>query len=429
MPLPITKGAASAQGFGAFTSIGGSNDLHWISLLSSSTETLTPYSIAVDATGNIYCGGYTSNSGFTVLYLGKYNTSGTFQWQRQIGNSSTQNYNGTVTTDSYKNSYLCGYSNVSSTTNLVLSKRDGSGSLLWQIKLVGASGSGRMGIDGSANVYLSGFSSPSYLQIAKYDSAGSILWQRRLTSGAASGTAVDSSGNMYIAGVDNTGATKALTMKINSSATILWQRRIASGSNLTYANSVSFDSSGNVYSCGYWEDSGTSKRYGFVVKYSSTGVLQWQRALSSTGDIILYSSAVDSSGNVYIGGTANGNGCVLKYNSSGALQWQRSISPGINAISLTTDSKNNIYVSIDAYDYTKGYSGINVWKLPSDGSLLGTYTVGGVSFTYAASALVDTAGSLTDSAASLTSSVSTLTSTTTTFATSTPTAVSSTTQI
>ena len=71
--------------------------------------------VTTDSSGNIYVTGQTqggldgnTNSGETDIFLVKYNSSGTKQWTKQLGTSSSELGYG-VTTDSSDNIYVTGY--------------------------------------------------------------------------------------------------------------------------------------------------------------------------------------------------------------------------------------------------------------------------------------------------------------------------------
>jgi len=73
--------------------------------------------VTTDSSGNIYVTGKTgggldgnTSSGGYDIFLVKYNSSGTKQWTKQLGTSSSDSGNG-VTTDSSGNIYVTGYTN------------------------------------------------------------------------------------------------------------------------------------------------------------------------------------------------------------------------------------------------------------------------------------------------------------------------------
>ena len=275
-------------------------------------------------------------------------------------------------------------------------------------------------VDGSGNVYVCGFSNASGtddIQIAKYDTSGTIQWQRSLgVSGSSEqgrSVAVDSSGNVYVCGYSTaSGPNNFQIAKYNTSGTIQWQRSLG-GVTDQIGRSVAVDGSGNVYVCG----SSTASNDIQIAKYNTSGTIQWQRSLSGTVEEG-YSVAVDSSGNVYVCGYSIASGStdfqIAKYNTSGTIQWQRSLGGSSGGTSYTdygfsvaVDGSGNVYVC--GYSILSGNSDFLFAKLPGNGTLTGTYSVGGYSFTYAASSLTDAATSLTDAASSLTDAATSLT--------------------
>lgn len=425
MPMLGTRGAASARGFGAFASLGSQ---YWMGTLGSTGNGDLGYAVAFDSLGSVYLAGLFGGGG---LELVKYSSTGLIQWQRKLGGISNNDVAYGVAIDSSNNVYIVGTHFITSTYDIVLAKYNSSGTIQWQRRLTGGGGGqGDAGyaiaVDSSSNIYVCGESNNSGspdIQIAKYDSSGTIQWQRRLDSVAYSingddrgyGIAVDTSGNVYIGGIASNAASTfdGCITKYNSTGTIQWQRTLNVTSQNTYVYAIAVDSSGNPYITGQWRDAGTNEL--FVIKYDTSGTLQWQRSLggSGTGDQDGKGIAVDSSSNVYVCGSSSNATVdfqIAKYNTSGTIQWQRSLSSSISDFgeNIAVDSSNNMYIIGSSNVSTSGYDFL-FSKLPDDGSKTGTYTVGGYSFTYASTSLTDAAATLTSSASSLTDSASTLT--------------------
>jgi len=156
------------------------------------------------------------------------------------------------------------------------------------------------------------------------------------------GATVDSSSNFYFSNYAYTsaGATASywLLTKFDSAGSPQFEKKLATGQFSNMKN-IGKDSSGNVYACGQVYDAPNGFYRTGIVKYNSSGVVQWQR-LYNTGQENSGKIAVDTSGNVYVISVGTGSGCSLvKLNTSGTLQWQTDLSVflGMRFNAVTTD--------------------------------------------------------------------------------------------
>lgn len=428
MPVLGTIGSASAKGFGMFT---GSQ--YWIGILTGSSTTIAE-GVAIDSANNMYICGRTSISGNMEIQLSKYNAVGVIQWQRTLG-GATGDFGQSVAVDLSGNVYVCGYVDAG-IQGLQIAKYNTDGTIQWQrnLKSVSRTFGDGIAVDSSGNAYVCGQNNTagftnSDLQIAKYNTNGVIQWQRGLTGSgsnyeAAFGTAVDSSGNMYICGVSNTGTGDGLLLaKYNTSGAIQWQKRLIGGSSVT-GSGIAVDSSANVYVCGTSNTVGTSDIQ--IAKYNTSGVIQWQRRLANA---IAKKVSVDAAGNMYICGSAANNIQIAKYNTSGTIQWQRQLGGSAleEGYGITVNPSGEIWVC--GYTDQTSSASFLFAKLPSDGTKTGSYTVGGYSFTYSATTLTDAATTLTDSTSTLTDAATSLTDAATSLTSATSTLTSSVTTI
>jgi len=374
--------------------------------------------VTTDSSGNVYVTGYTlggldgnTNSGSYDMFLVKYNSSGTKQWTKQLGSSGWDWGNG-VTTDSSGNIYVTGYTNggLDGNTNsgygdIFLVKFNSSGTKQWTKQLGTSSSDSGNGVitDSSGNIYVTGYTlggldgntnSGSYdMFLVKYNSSGTKQWTKQLgTSKGDYGRSVttDSSDNIYLTGSTwggldgntNLADNDIFLVKYNSSGTRQWTKQL--GTTYTdYGLGVITDSSGNIYVTGEIGAELDGNTYLgdfdiFLVKYNSSGTKQWTKQLGTSSSDSGNGVTTDSSGNIYVtgstgggldGNTNYGNDCsvpprfwnsinncsdifIVKYNSSGTKQWTKQLgtSSGDYGNDVTTDSSGNIYVT----GYTNG---------------------------------------------------------------------------
>jgi len=389
----------------------------------------TLFSIAADSSNNVYAFG-SESAGNQNEYVIKYNSSGARQWSYNL-TDSLSSYGGRL--DSSGNLYLCGetFNNY-----LYVAKFNSSGILQWARRLTGDTGIlYDIAISSSGDVYVCGYAG-TYAVLTKYNSSGTLQWQRRdakVSNLRYMGLALDSSDNVYVGGFGNS---RGWYAKYNSSGVNQWLRNFTptnSGSMSCEPGCVAVDSSGNMYTlntCSRIDGFFTSPRGFQLTKYNSSGTFQWGKiyyaASQSTAlEFQTTRCAVDSSGNIYVQGyrTDTGAGLFVKYNSSGVIQWQRALSgssPNIRDGLFVIGS--NFYIS------GRNNSQPSLVNFPTDGTKTGTYswnastTYGSASYlsgnhtgSYDSQTAVDTAGSLTSAASGQTSASNTINTTTYTF--------------
>jgi hypothetical protein len=325
--------------------------------------------IAVDSSGNIYTTGsfigtvdFDPGDGTTNLtsagandaFVSKLNSSGELIWAKSFGGSQADEGN-SIAVDSSGNVYTTGF------------------------------------FEGTADfdpgVGTSNFTSAGYEDffVSKLNSSGALLWAKSFGAGQidkGNSIAVDSSGNVYTTGyfslivdfdpgdgttnLTSAGGHDAFVSKFNSSGDLIWAKSF-DGSYDTEAISIAVDSSGNVYTTGYFDgtadfDPGAGTAYlalagyadVFVSKLDSSGNYVWANSFG-VASYYKYSSsiAVDSSGNIYTTGTNTALASfapdifVSKLNSSGSLLWEKSFggSSYDTGFSVAVDSSGNVYTT------------------------------------------------------------------------------------
>ncbi|MFN0158978.1 MAG: SBBP repeat-containing protein [Bacteroidota bacterium] len=174
------------------------------------------------------------------------------------------------------------------------------------------------------------------------------------------------------------------------SALSAWVTHYSSGlaPSLDAAYAITFDASGNVYVAGY--TTGIFSSYDAVVlKYNSSGVLQWLASYNGTGNDYdaVTAIVVDGSGNVYVAGSSFGidtdeDFVTIKYNSSGVQQWvARYNGPADDydaAVGIKVDNGGNSHVTGVSYGATTdadivtvryNSAGVQLWAKSFDGGI------------------------------------------------------------
>jgi len=276
-------------------------------------------SITIDESGNVYTTGFfqgtadfdpdsstfnlTSGEGLDI-FVSKLTSSGDFIWAKGIGGTSSVKGK-SITTDESGNVYIIGDfkgtvdfdmgSNIfnltsSGNNDVFISKLTSSGNFLWAKRLGVTDVDISMALDGSGNVYTTGY----FEGTVDFDPGSSTF---NLTS---------------------EGGLDIFISKLTSSGDFVWAKSIGGTSN-NRSFSITTDGSGNVYTTGYFKgvvdfDPGLSTfnltsaggADTFISKLNSSGDFLWANSLGGASTEIGYSIVVDGIGNVYTTGYFSG---------------------------------------------------------------------------------------------------------------------------
>ncbi len=209
--------------------------------------------------------------------------------------------------------------------------------------------------------------------VAKYSPAGILVWAVDIGGAGAlvqgNAIAVDSSGDVLTTGslfgtanfnpapgstngtLTNVGNDNAYVLKLDASGNFVWADLLGSGPIATaIGNGIAVDTQGNVYSTGFFEDTGNFDPAGsaagilsssnggnddnaYVSKLNSAGSFVWADDLGAGSSTFGEAIAVDSTGNVYTTGFFIGSGSFNPTGTGGML------------ISSTDGTDTNSYVS------------------------------------------------------------------------------------
>jgi len=217
-------GGPNAGSCDAFLSkFDSSGNLLWTTQIGTSSDDVSQ-STVVDASGNAYISGWTKgdlggpSAGDIDVFLSKFDSSGNVLWTRQIG-TDAWDASYSVAVDASGNVYISGetYGDLgepnAGAADAFLSKFDSSGNELWtrQVGTTESHFSYSVALDASGNAYISGYtwrhrgrrSAPPDAFLSKFDSSGNELWTTQIgtrDSDWSYSVAVDAAGDVYISG-------------------------------------------------------------------------------------------------------------------------------------------------------------------------------------------------------------------------------------
>jgi len=226
-------------------------------------------------------------------------------------------------------------------TDLLLVKFDSSGDLTWA-KTVGGpdidlgysvapTSDGGYIVNGETRSFGAG----DYdLFLAKFDSSGDLTWAKTV-----GGTDIDlgysvattSDGGYIVTGTTNSfgaGDYDLFLVKFNSSGDLNWARTVG-GADRDEGNSVVSTPDGGYIVIGTTNSFGAGRCDLFLVKFNSSGVLTWAKTVGGTDIDLGYSVATTSGGGYIVTGQTMSFGAGFtdlflgKFNSSGDLTWAK----------------------------------------------------------------------------------------------------------
>ncbi|MFX1256681.1 MAG: FG-GAP-like repeat-containing protein [Promethearchaeota archaeon] len=395
--------------------------------------------VDADSLGNVYVGGAGHGSAGNSMehLLLKYDENGKYLWNSTQGQPYMDN-GWDVAIDSRDNIYICGYTMEGTYTgylNVSLVKFDSSGAVHWY-RTWGSAGSDDQayGIttDKYDNIYLTGICDTTEKEsygtafLLKYNRAGDLLWEAKWTVGGGANrgedVAVDRSGFVYVVGsnTSKSGIPKPwiFLSKFQNDGVNLWHNVWGSNKGGCQGFGVVTDQRNNVYITGFNYTSGYPNFHMILLKYSSSGVLQWV----TSGDGGTYKNVggyeidIDSRDNLYIVGTirvsdSNSDFIIFKYDKDGTFLWKErwgSVNENENGwgIKIVEEPINILITNVNIYVTGEAFRGNN-WDValvkyverlgappPNDGKELWRFDTGGYVWSSPALGDVDDDGQL-----------------------------------
>lgn len=334
-------------------------------------------SMEIDASGNIYVGGYSyggvTKKDYTVI---KYNSNGVQLWVTRYNSTGNgEDHANSMTIDASGNTYLTGECQLNGApADYLTVKINSSGIVQWFVKYNGSNNgvdvANSVGIDGSGNVFVTGYSNNIITQYdfatIKYNASGNLQWLVKYNGiynddDLAVCLYTDNSGSVCVAGnSESQGANGThndiVIIKYSSSGLIQWTSRYDGPGNYTdNVNFIKGDGAGNIYVTGSSFGTGTGSDY-VTFKFDTWGAIQWVNRYTSEleNHDIANALDVDASGNAYVTGQSFMSGtpsdyATIKYDPSGIEQWIERYNCSTNgmesATSIAVDTMGNVYVT------------------------------------------------------------------------------------
>lgn len=319
--------------------------------------------------GNTYSddGDVTGNQGNGDAWVIKLDNAGTIQWQKTFGGNNVDAANSVQ--QMADGGYIVACSTVSENNGDV------------------------MGSHGAAECWVVKLSEAGVIEWSLCLGGQSYDYARCVQQTADGGFVIG--GNILSVDGDvtgNHGYVDYWVVKLNNIQEIQWQKALGGTGTDTLASVIQTTDGGYIVAGNAYSQDGDVAGSGFhgtffndywVVKLSSTGAIQWKKALGGSGNDLAQSIQQTTDGGYIVygyttsndGDVSGSNGHVdywiVKLNAQGAIQWQKTLGgtnqEGYNSIPQQVDGAHSIQQTTDSGFILAGYSKSN------DGNVSGNH--------------------------------------------------------
>lgn len=346
----------------------------WQNGLSSGSNSPQIYDVTIDSADNVIVAGEIFINGFSnpaVPYLAKYNSSGTFQWNRYMNQRGRWDV---VTTDASNNIYPNGTGRWSATD------RDD----MIYVKYPP---------DGASVTFQRSMSQDDGYTAATLAYGVTILNDTQYVMGATAGSApsgppfISNQDYQAVLGVfDRTTGNLVSALQYGSTANI-WQFG---------GYTIRGEAADTIYEVfTTYVTNSSSKGSMVLVKYTTAGGTVWQRefadfSITLTGQVTCMDASnthIYAVAGTFSGAPATGRNelQITKWDTSGNLVWQRALVSPTNSLTepkISVDSLDNFYLSFFSSPVSNGNRAV-ILKMPGSGEGSGnTVTVEGIKYDY-----------------------------------------------
>lgn len=312
----------------------------------------TVAAIAVDSSGAVIAVGTnaTATSGREWV-VAKWSAAGVALWQRTFPAKAGVVWNAQawdVACTPAGSIYVCG--SVQTGTHpggpvsaLVVRKLGSDGHLIWKRGYAGAAHSFNEGrklvLDDAGNAYVTGVGQSArgdldLITVRFGAGSGRVSWSARVADPrhlSDGGTAIALRGtSLWVTGYEATSASdqRVVLARYTLAGRRLWVRTwLELAKTAEYSRALAVDAHGNAVVVGAGIDTPVTREHAFVLRYSATGRLTWQRLAydSLTHQAVWNDVACDAAGTIFTGGYDVGKNIdtflAARYSPSGARAW------------------------------------------------------------------------------------------------------------
>ncbi len=343
------------------------------------------WAMAVDNHGNIFVTGLSKGDNITFYDYATvaYDSDGNELWSaRYNGPGNGSDWANAIAVDDSGNVYVTGRSDGDGRGDMgndyATIKYDKYGNELWVARYNGPGNiwdnAKAIAVDDLGNVFVTGGSNWAYgiapdIATVAYDSYGNELWVAIYDAGASyygdsgNAIAVDSSGNIYVAGQSYTGSTDYdyITVAYDPNGNELWVNRydgpVNDGDSIA---DIAIDHFDNIYVTGIittgWLSPKNSINEFATIAYDLSGNTLWTARYDGQGNqhTIPEAMAISNSGNIFITGHTHPYNVyedylTVAYDSSGNELWNVTYDGPKNdwdqAFDIAIDPSDNVYVT------------------------------------------------------------------------------------
>jgi len=317
------------------------------------------YSVVQTSDSGFVVAGYTQSfgAGGSDLFLVKFNSPGSVQWAKSVGGTNSDfGYSVIQTSDGGFAVAGCTYSFGAGDYDLFLVKFNSSGSVQWA-KAVGGTDydGGYSVIQTSDSGFIVAGGTRSFgagyddFFLVKFNSSGSVQWAKAVgeTSTEPGYSVVQTSDSGFVvAGYTQSfgaGSGDLFLVKFNSSGSVQWAKAVG-GTSSDCGESVIQTSDSGFVVAGYTSSFGAGNDDLFLVKFNSSGSVQWAKAVGGTNDDAGYSVIQTSNSGLVVAGYTESFGAdssdlfLVRFGSDGSCCIGTSVTPTVNTVSPTVNS-------------------------------------------------------------------------------------------